>query len=221
MKQDKITPIELWEIRFGKGVQDTKDYTGRAIKKAAYNQEGSNYGWVVEYILPIEKGGDNSLSNVAIVSCLAHVLRDGELTYLIDGIRYQVKKDGNGGYGICSIANIRVDKGIAFWNKEFGSSVEEAMDFAGYLIKKCAYRDENSQYGWDIDHIQPLSKGGANTDNNKQISSISANREKADKTTFDVEGRTYQVKKSSKADQCYYAGGYDYSEKKYCVVEIE
>ena len=203
-----ITPSELWEIQFGKGFQDAKDYTGRAIKKAAYNQAGSNFGWVIEYILSLDKGGENSLNNVLIVSYAAHILRNGKLTYSMDGIRYQVQKDSNSGYGIYKIANMSVDKGMAFWNKEFGRDVEEATDFAGYIIKKCAYRDENSDYGWNIDHIQPISKGGTNTDDNKQIVSIYANRAKSDKMTFVVDNKRYQVHKTSKVERCYYANDY-------------
>ncbi|MCH5148986.1 MAG: HNH endonuclease [Clostridiales bacterium] len=107
-----------------------------------------------------------------------------------------------------------------FWEKEFGN-VEEAEDFAGRKILKSAFGQVNSKYGWDIDHIQPLSKGGTDTDANKQIVHVITNDEKADKTTFIIDDITYQVQKTSKSDKDYWANDYDYSNKKYCIVEID
>ncbi|MDR2046444.1 MAG: hypothetical protein LBP79_00820 [Clostridiales bacterium] len=210
-----MTASEWWVKFFGQGAQDANDYTGRTIKKAAYNQAGSQYGWVLEYILPLDQGGTKADDNLHIVSYEAHVLRDGKITYSIDGIRYQVQKDESGKRGVYKIG----DKRVSFWEREFGD-VTEATDFAGNKIIKSAYRNENSQYGWDIDHIQPLSKGGVDTDENKQIVHIFTNREKADKTTFVIDGQQYQVRKTSKADEDEWAD-YDYSDKKYCIVQID
>lgn len=210
------TASEWWVSFFGQKVQEAKDYTGRQIKKSAYNQAGSSYGWVLEYILPLDNGGKNTADNVHIVSYEAFMLRDGRITYTIDGIRYQIQRDENNKYAIYKIG----DKSMSFWEKEFGD-VEEAEDFAGYKILKCAYGQINSRYGWDIDHIQPLSKGGTDTDDNKQIVHVKTNDEKADKTTFIIDDRIYQVQKTSRSDEEYWANGYDYSNKKYCIVEID
>ena len=210
------TASELWERVFGKGVQDATDYTGRPMKKAAYNQSGSAYGWVLEYILPLDKGGLKETSNMHIVSYEACALRGGKITYTIDGNRFQVQKDGRGGRAIYKIG----DKRISFWEREFGN-VDEAEDFTGRTILKCAYGQNNSRYGWDIDHIMPLSKGGKDTDENKQIVHVDTNHEKQDKITFVSDnGKTYQVQKSSNNSPEYWANGYDYSDKKYCMVEI-
>lgn len=206
---------DWWVHFFGKNVQDAKDYTGRPIKKAAYKQEGSSYGWVLEYILPIDNGGTDTVDNIHIVSYEAHILRDGRITYTIDGIRYQVQRDENNNYAIYKIG----DKRMSFWEKEFGD-VEEAKDFAGRKILKCAYGQTNSRFVWDIDHILPLSKGGTDTDDNKQIVHVVTNDEKADKTTFIIDDVIYQVQKTSKSDENCWANGYDYSNKKYCIVEI-
>lgn len=210
------TASEWWEHFFGKGVQDAHDYTGRPIKKAAYNQSGSAYGWVLEYILPLDKGGTKGTENVHIVSFEAHALRDGKITYTIDGTRYQVQKDGYGGRAIYKIG----DKRMSFWKKEFGD-VDEAEDFTGRTILKCAYGQNNSRYGWDIDHILPLSRGGKDTDDNKQIVHVDTNDEKGDKTMFVSDnGRTYQVQKTANNPPAYWANEYDYTDKKYCMVEI-
>ena len=210
------TASEWWVYLLGQGVQDATDYTGRQIKKSAYQQTGSAYGWVLEYILPLDRGGTDTMNNIQIVSCEANILRNGRLTYSIDGIRYQVQKDNDGNYKIYKIG----DKRMSFWEKEFGN-VNEAEDFAGRKILKSAYGQVNSRYGWDIDHIQPLSKGGKDNDENKQIVHVDTNDEKENKTTFNIDGITYQVKKNSHCDEACWANSYNYSNKKYCIVEIE
>ena len=210
------TASEWWVHFLGKNVQEAKDYTGRPIKKAAYKQVGSAYGWVLEYILPLDNGGTDMADNIHIVSYEAYRLRNGRITYTIDGIRYQVQRDENNKYAIYKIG----DKRMSFWEKEFGD-VEKAEDFVGRKILKCAYGQTNSRFGWDIDHIQPLSKGGTDTDDNKQIVHVDTNDEKADKTTFVIDGITYQVQKTSRSDEACWANRYDYSNKKYCIVEID
>lgn len=211
------TASQWWEAFFEKK-QDATDYTGRQIKKSAYGQKGSAYGWVLEYILPLSNGGTNTQDNIHIVSCEAHALRNERLTYTIDGIRYQVQRNDKGGHSIYRIG----DKRMSFWEKEFGD-VQEAYDFVGRKILRSAFGQQGSKYGWDIDHIQPLSKGGTDTEDNKQIVHILTNDEKADKTTFisDYDGQTYQVQKTSRNEAKYWANGYDYSNKKYCMVIIE
>lgn len=203
-----------WWVHFFGLCQDAKDYTGRPIKKSAYKQSGSAYGWILEYILPLDNGGTNTTENIHIVSYEAFILRNGRLTFTIDGVRYQVQKN-NGYYGIYKIG----DKTMSIWEKEFGN-VETAKDFAGRTIKRAAYGQTTSKFGWDIDHIQPLAKNGKDNDENKQIVHVKTNDEKADKTTFMINGTTYQVQKTSKSDENCWAD-YDYSDKKYCIVVID
>ena len=211
------TASEWWTSIFGRGVQEATDYTGRPVIKSAYNQAGSAYGWVLEYILPLDKGGKDTPNNVHIVSYEVNIIRNGKITWSVDNIRYQVKRDENGNPKVYKIG----DKRMSFWEKEFGNC-SEATDFAGRKIKKAAYGQNNSRYGWDIDHILPLSKGGSDSDDNKQIVHVLTNDEKSDKTTFlSANGCTYQVMKTSRVDGQYWANKYDYSQKKYCVVEIE
>ncbi len=51
------------------------------------------------------------------------------------------------------------------WNKgsiALGYSPEEwRKDVYNYLIKRDQYGNRNSKYGWEIDHIVPVSKGGS------------------------------------------------------------
>lgn len=69
---------------------------------------------------------------------------------------------------------------MRLWNKSFGKDTK-AVDFAGRTIAKGAYNDRNSEFGWNVDHILPQSKGGATADYNLVCCHISTNDEKADK----------------------------------------
>ena len=40
------------------------------------------------------------------------------------------------------------------------------QDFAGAWIRFADYGNRNSQYGWEIDHLMPLSQGGEEKDDN-------------------------------------------------------
>jgi len=211
---------QIWDELTGQGVHEATDYSGRQIKKMAYNQPSSKFGWIAEWILPLENGGSKNLDNIAIVHVISCLARENKLTYSINGVRWQIKKAKDGGHWYFKLGDKVKDRAMAFWSRELGD-MTEAEDFAGYCINKGAYRDENSNYGWDIDHIQPLSKGGNDTDDNKQIVSIYVNREKADKTTFAINDERYQIHKTTKVHSDYYANGYDYSDKKYCIVEVE
>ncbi len=53
-------------------------------------------------------------------------------------------------------------------------------DICGNWIQFSAYGDINSQYGWEIDHIKPLSKNGSDDLNNLQPLFWKTNRDKAD-----------------------------------------
>ena len=68
---------------------------------------------------------------------------------------------------------------MRLWNKTFGKDTK-ATDFAGRTIAKGAYNDRNSEFGWNVDHILPQSKGGATADYNLICCHIKTNDEKAD-----------------------------------------
>lgn len=61
------------------------------------------------------------------------------------------------------------------WESYFGDK-EWGIDNYNNKIFKGAYRDEDSEYGWDIDHIYPKSLGGVNDIKNLRPLHIWANR---------------------------------------------
>ena len=69
---------------------------------------------------------------------------------------------------------------MRLWNKSFGKCTK-VKDFAGREIAKGAYNDRNSEFGWNVDHILPQSKGGKTADYNLVCCHILTNDEKADK----------------------------------------
>ena len=69
---------------------------------------------------------------------------------------------------------------MRLWNKSFGNETK-VKDFTGREIAKGAYNDRNSEYGWNVDHILPQSRGGKTTDYNLVCCHILTNDEKADK----------------------------------------
>ena len=84
---------------------------------------------------------------------------------------------------------------MRLWNKSFGKDTK-ATDFAGRTIAKGAYNDRNSEFGWNVDHILPQSKGGATADYNLICCHIKTNDEKADKfPCFNANGITFEIVK--------------------------
>lgn len=69
---------------------------------------------------------------------------------------------------------------MRLWSKSFGKETK-VKDFAGREIAKGAYNDRNSEYGWNVDHILPQSRGGKTADYNLVCCHIATNDEKADK----------------------------------------
>ena len=69
---------------------------------------------------------------------------------------------------------------MRLWNKTFGKEVS-THDFTGRKIVKGAYNDRNSEFGWNVDHIYPQSKGGATNDSNLVVCHVLTNDEKSNK----------------------------------------
>lgn len=81
------------------------------------------------------------------------------------------------------------------WVKQFGKK-QKAVDFSGRAIARAAYNDRNSEYGWNVDHILPESRGGKTADHNLICCHILTNDEKADKfPCFKANGKEFEIKK--------------------------
>lgn len=82
---------------------------------------------------------------------------------------------------------------MRLWTKQFGKS-NEVLDYAGRKMMKGAYNQRNSQFGWNVDHILPESKGGKTTDANLICCHILTNDEKADKfPAFVANGKRFNA----------------------------
>ncbi len=91
--------------------------------------------------------------------------------------------------------DLNKETAMRLWNKSFGKDTK-AADFAGRIIAKGAYNDRNSEFGWNVDHILPLSRGGVTADHNLVCCHISTNDEKADKfPCFTANGIAFEIVK--------------------------
>ena len=81
------------------------------------------------------------------------------------------------------------------WVKQFGKR-QKAFDFAGREIAKASYNDRNSNFGWNVDHILPESRGGKTADHNLICCSIKTNDEKADRfPAFKANGKQFEIQR--------------------------
>lgn len=84
---------------------------------------------------------------------------------------------------------------MRLWSKFYGKATK-VNDFTGREIVKGAYNNRNSEFGWNVDHILPQSRGGKTADYNLTICHISTNDEKADKfPVFNANGKKYEILK--------------------------
>ncbi len=87
---------------------------------------------------------------------------------------------------------------MRLWNKSFGKETK-VEDFAGRIMAKGAYNDRKSEFGWNVDHILPQSRGGATADYNLVCCNIKTNDEKADKfPCFSANGKAFEIIKVQK-----------------------
>lgn len=89
--------------------------------------------------------------------------------------------------------NLNRETAMRLWNRSFGKE-SKAKDFAGRIMAKGAYNDRNSEFGWNVDHILPQSKGGATADHNLVCCHIMTNDEKADSfPCFNANKRSFEI----------------------------
>ena len=90
---------------------------------------------------------------------------------------------------------INRETAMRLWAKAFGKC-NKATDFAGREMVKAAYDDRNSEFGWNIDHVLPQSRGGRTNDSNLVCCHISSNDEKADSfPCFWANGKKFEIVK--------------------------
>ena len=93
------------------------------------------------------------------------------------------------------LMDLNKETAIRLWVQQFGKR-QKAIDFAGREIAKAAYNDRNSNYGWNVDHILPLSRGGKTADHNLICCHILTNDEKADKfPCFKANAKEFEIQK--------------------------
>lgn len=91
--------------------------------------------------------------------------------------------------------DLNKETAIRLWVQQFGKR-QKAIDFSGREIAKAAYNDRNSKYGWNVDHILPLSRGGKTADHNLICCHILTNDEKADKfPCFKANMKEFEIQK--------------------------
>lgn len=89
--------------------------------------------------------------------------------------------------------DINRETAMRLWNKSFGKE-SKVKDFTGRMMAKGAYNDRNSEFGWNVDHILPQSKGGVTADHNLVCCHILTNDEKADKfPCFKANGILFEI----------------------------
>ena len=84
---------------------------------------------------------------------------------------------------------------MRLWSKAYGKATK-VKDFTGREIAKGAYNDRSSDFGWNVDHILPQSRGGKTADHNLICCHILTNDEKADKfPCFNANGKRFEIVK--------------------------
>lgn len=90
---------------------------------------------------------------------------------------------------------INKEEARRLWEAQFGKNLTPC-DFAGRQMNKASYNDRNSKYGWNVDHILPLSRGGKTADHNLICCHVLTNDEKADKfPCFKANGQSFEIQK--------------------------
>lgn len=93
------------------------------------------------------------------------------------------------------LMNLNKETALRLWVQQFGRK-QKATDFSGREIAKAAYNDRNSNYGWNVDHILPLVRGGKTADYNLICCHILTNDEKADRfPCFKANEKEFNIQK--------------------------
>ena len=131
----------------------------------------------------------------------------------------------NGGaYIIEDDSSIAEEKAFKIWETYYGN-YDIVCDFAGRIMKKDAYGKENalvdlseqdaidlkqegegSYYcGWNLHHMMPKGKGGPDSDDNLIPVQYATNEMASDKTSYVIDDRTFEVKRTRGKKKPFYA----------------
>ena len=110
--------------------------------------------------------------------------------------------------------NINKDAAMKLWNDVFGANTLWAADCFGTWMYKDDYGENQKGrvrpggdgnrylYGWAIDHIMPVAKGGKDDWNNLEPMHMANNLEKSDNISFKIGQESFQVVR------CEFSDGY-------------
>jgi hypothetical protein len=126
-----------------------------------------------------------------------------------------------------------------FWEHEYGNKMD-AKDFAGRPVRKSDFLGKFPQgsklppTAWNCEDIEPLNPDGDEKHKkrlggiaNWQIANVKTNEIKANKTSFEIDGKLYQVQRNThKKIQGKKLAPYPnkvnpYKGKKYCIIILE
>lgn len=89
--------------------------------------------------------------------------------------------------------DINRENAMHLWNQRYGKATR-VKDFAGREMEKGAYDQRGSEFGWNLDHILPKSRGGKDTESNLICTHILTNDEKSDKyPVFTANGKQFEI----------------------------
>ena len=100
---------------------------------------------------------------------------------------------------------INKEMALTLWYESYGLALY-AEDFHGNLMCREGYGDPDYHIryfgqtvycGWNIHHILPVNRGGANSRDNLICTNIATNEAAADRTTYWIDDCLYQVKRVS------------------------
>lgn len=193
MEINSKNAMRLWAMQFG-DVDDALDYSGRKIKKCAYNDRNSLFGWNIDHILPKSQGGKNEENN--LICC--HIKTNDEKAdnfpvFTANGKTFQIIKKGK----LWVIEEVKkqnkTDNAMALnvWQLLFGKA-GQAEDFAGRTVYKEHYKKIGSNFAWDI---APSIESKPLDYNNVFLANVTTIEEKAGKPAFKANDKVFTVKK--------------------------
>lgn len=86
------------------------------------------------------------------------------------------------------------EQALRIWDFWFSSS-QEAYDYASHPIRREDYQNKESDRGWELDYIKPLSQGGTSSEKNLLPAAFTTILLRGNKTSFTIGKRIYEVRR--------------------------